>query len=441
MSKLEKIIKQNPENHEAFVYLYKKLDAKPGEKQFYAGYHKGHPNDGYHHSSTDDDLDLDISKHDFTFEVLHWGTMDEMLTKEHSILKEANAASNSEWYNKSNGAPSVVKDIDLLQLSKWADEFKDFGQVMGISPEIKTFQKKTMKAELKKMFMKFQAREKELIQPNTVSISSWIDKYQGDLKELFKVENMRLIVVVLEGVEIDGKEADLIVGGNHTIAGTISSKHGKEINLLIIPKDKHCLDYNAAKQFSSLLNKAKKQPGVNNDAADILKTITVMCVDYGYNSQSEQVDDLLDFHECDPASKKKLKTRLTKELKKKQLTGRNWKLYDTDDGKSDIENKKQNILDVNPKSRLFVASSGYCNVGMDLVKMRNEIRNGLTYSNVTFVIYHPSPEWQQKWFAEKLVGNEDFVESTCRMLKIDFPRIKEMTYDFIYMETTKSDLV
>jgi hypothetical protein len=298
-----------------------------------------------------------------------------------------------------------------------------------------------MKAELRKLFRKLQAREKELIQSNTLKITSWIDQYQGDLKELFKVENMRLIVVVLEGVEIDGKEADLIVGGNHTIAGTISSKHGKEINLLIIPKDKHCLDYNAAKQFSSLLNKAKKQPGVDNDEADILKTITVMCVDYGYNSQSEQVDDLLDFHECDPASKKKLKTRLTKELKKKQLTGRNWKLYDTDDGKSDIENKKQNILDVNPKSRLFVASSGYCNVGMDLVKMRNEIRNGLTYSNVTFVIYHPSPEWQQKWFAEKLVGNEDFVESTCRMLKIDFPRIKEMTYDFIYMETTKSDLV
>ena len=437
----EKIHKPNPENHEAFVYQYKKLDAKPGEKQFYAGYHKGHPNDGYHHSSTDDDLDLDISKHDFTFEVLHWGTMDEMLTKEHTILKAANAASNSEWYNKSNGAPSVVKDIDLLQLSKWADEIDSTGQLMGISPEIKTFQKKTMKAELRDMFKKYQARDKELIQSNTLKISSWIDKYQGDLKELFKVEDMRLTVVVLEGVEIAGKKVDLIVGGNHTIAGTISSKHGKEINLLIIPKDKHCLDYNAAKQFSSLLNKAKKQPGVNNDEADILKACTVLCIDYKLNSQSERVDDLLDFHECDPALKKKLKTRLTKELKKKQLTGRNWKLYDTDEGKSDIENKKQNILAVNSESRLFVASSGYCNVGMDLVKMRNEIRNGLTYNNVTFVIYHPNPEWQQKWFAEKLVGNEDFVESTCRMLKIDFPRIKEMTYDFIYMETTKSDLV
>ena len=169
MSKLERIIKENPENHEAFVYLYTKQNAKPGEKQFYGGFHKGHPNDGYHHSSTDDDLDLDIAKHDFTFEVLHWGTLDEMITKENTILKESNAAKNPEWYNKTNGAPSkIVKDIDLLTLVQWVDEIKDTNSLMGISPVIKTFSKKTMKAELRQMYRKLQAREKELIQSNTL---------------------------------------------------------------------------------------------------------------------------------------------------------------------------------------------------------------------------------------------------------------------------------
>ena len=56
---MKRIIKENPENHEAFVYKYTKLNAKPGEKQFYLGWHLGNSSDEYHHSSTDDDLDLD----------------------------------------------------------------------------------------------------------------------------------------------------------------------------------------------------------------------------------------------------------------------------------------------------------------------------------------------------------------------------------------------
>ena len=62
---INRILKDNPEKHEAFVYMYKKLNANPGEKQFYCGFHKGDPGDNYSHTSTDDDLDLDISKHNF----------------------------------------------------------------------------------------------------------------------------------------------------------------------------------------------------------------------------------------------------------------------------------------------------------------------------------------------------------------------------------------
>ena len=46
------------------------------------------------------------------------------------------------------------------------------------------------------------------------------------------MRQINLIVVVLEGiVEVDGEEVDLIIGGNHTISGTVNSKHGKEIRL------------------------------------------------------------------------------------------------------------------------------------------------------------------------------------------------------------------
>ena len=184
--------------------------------------------DEYHHSSTDDDLDLDIAKHDFKYEILHWGTSDEMKTKEYTMLKLADAAKSSEWYNKAVGAPSTVGEIDLLGLYKWAVEINETNSFKGNEPFIKTYSKKTMKVELKREFKKLQIRAEQEIADNTKKIKSWVDKHQGNLKKLWEDEQINLIVVVLEGVEVDGEEVDLIIGGNHTISGTVNSKHGKE---------------------------------------------------------------------------------------------------------------------------------------------------------------------------------------------------------------------
>lgn len=436
----ERIIKENPENHEAFVYLYTKLKALPDEKQLYGGLHLGNTADGYHHSSTDDDLDLDIAKHDFKYEILHWGTLDEMKTKEHSMLKLADAAKNSEWYNKHNGAPSVVGEIDLLTLVQWADEIKETNSLFGHSAIIQTFSKKTMKAEIRKMFRKLQARHRELIQSNTRNITSWIDKYQGNLKELFKVEKINLIVVVLEGIVIDGEEVDLIVGGNHTIDGTIASKHGKEINFLRIPKSDHGLDYNQAKQFASFLNKASKQPGVNNDDDDILKTAFELCIDFKQTSQSEKIDDLFDFHECNPAQKKRLKLKLNSMLSKNALQNQMWKMYDTDQGKIDLANRVTKLQTKYPNARIFTASSAGSFVPRNLRDLYNEIEGGMTYDSVLWVVYHSNPDAMKKWFAEYLTINTSFITLNTDAMVRKFSKIKKLSHYFDYMETSATDL-
>jgi len=437
----EKIHKPNPENHEAFVYLWTKLDPKPNDKIFYAGWHLGHPDDGYFHSSTDDDLDLDASNHNFRLEILHWGTSDEMKTKEYTMLKSADAAKNPEWYNKSVGAPSVVGEIDLLTLVQWADEIKETNSLFGHSAIIQTFSKKTMKAEVRKMFRKLQARHRELIQSNTRNITSWIDKYQGNLKELFKVEKINLIVVVLEGVVVDGKEVDLIVGGNHTIDGTIASKHGKEINFLRIPKSDHGLDYNQAKQFASFLNKASKQPGVNNDDDDILKTAFELCIDYKLTSQSEKIDDLFDFHECNPAQKKRLKLKLNSMLSKNALQNQMWKMYDTDQGKIDLANRVMKLQTKYPNARIFTASSAGSFVPRNLRDLNNEIEGGMTYDSVLWVVYHSNPDAMKKWFAEYLTMNTSFITLTTDAMIRKYPKIKKLNHYFDYMETSATDLV
>ena len=128
------------------------------EKQFYLGWHLGNSSDEYHHSSTDDDLDLDIAKHDFKYEILHWGTADEMKTKEYTMLKLADAAKSSEWYNKAVTVLRVLleKSRPFRLLYKWAEEINR-NQFIHLVIEpfiIQTYSKKTMKVELRTRCLK-----------------------------------------------------------------------------------------------------------------------------------------------------------------------------------------------------------------------------------------------------------------------------------------------
>ena len=104
-------IKENPENHDSFCYLFKNLT----KKKFYLGLHKikdidddGPLTDGYWNSSTSDDFkyDFQVDKDVFTYSVFEWGTLDEMRTLENRKLTEVDARNNSSWYNKTNGASS-----------------------------------------------------------------------------------------------------------------------------------------------------------------------------------------------------------------------------------------------------------------------------------------------------------------------------------------------
>ena len=283
--------------------------------------------------------------------------------------------------------------------------------------------------------------KEQLLIANSRKITSWLDKHNGSLKTLWEKEKINLIVVVLKGlVDDNGDTRDIIIGGNHTIDGTLNSKHGREIRYLTLPFEVHGLNYNKAKQLGSFLNKPVKQPGEVNDEGNILKSVISLCEDFGYDSKSEQVDESLDFQECDPAQKKRIKTKLTKLLKKNHLANQMWIMYDTADGKAELEKMKVKLLKTYPKARIFIASSGLVNIGKMMVDLNNEIRGGLVYDKVIFLIHHPSPEDQQKWFSDYLIGNKDFVEMNCEKMADRYSKIKKLQSDFIYMDTLKSDL-
>ena len=435
----EQIIKPNPHNHEAFVYKFTKLNAKPGEKKFYLGWHLEKPDDGYSHSSTDDDLDLDVSKFEFKYEILNWGTADEMKTKEYNLLKMANATISPEWYNKHPGATSSVEDIDLSSLSQWADEIKKTNSFKGNKSFIKVYSKKLMKSEINKDFAKLQIREETEIASNTAEIKNWIDKHQGDLKKLLSVEKVNLLVVVLEDIEKDGQIVHLIVGGNHTIQGTIQSKHGKEIRYLRIPKKDHGLTYNKAKQFASMLNKADKQPGDRNSDDSIVKQAFELCMDFNYNSKSEKVDEFFDLQGCDPATKKRLKTKLTKKIKESNQN-QNWMMYDTEEGKLELQNTVNKLQKKYPGARIFSGSSAGQLVPKNIRNMTAEMANGQIHDMLIHVVYHPNENAMQKWFSDYLPKNKHLINLCVKYWPKEYTKIKKMQEMMIYMATNKIDL-
>jgi len=442
------IIQPNLQNHEAFVYKYTKLNAELGEKQFYVGFHKGTVDDDYSHTSTDDNLDLDIGKHDFKYEILHWGTMDEMRTKEHSILKSANARTSTEWYNKTTGAEGKsVKGINLPHISNMADEIIAKNSYNGVNAITKDFVKKTMRSVIKGEFQKIQPRGAEIVSSNVDKISSLLDKkgVNGNLN-ILKKQGVNLLVVVLEGIEVkkdDGTidSRPIIVGGNHTIKGTLDSKHGRQIRFLILSKEQHGLTFNEAYELGSFLNKPKLQPGLTSDGDDLFKQCLRLCNNFGYNSQSEEIDECLDLNnEFDVNIRKKTKTKLTKALKKEKLANTMWKTYDSPEGLEEIEKRKAAILKKYPSAKVISASSGFCEPGKNLITMHKEIAAGIFYDKIIWVLHHPTPEVHAKYQTDYKKNNDLFVEMTCAAFVNKFKHIKEMDYMFLDMDTTKSDL-
>ena len=94
----------------------------------------------------------------------------------------------------------------------------------------------------------------------------------------------------------------------------------------------------------------------NIDDDDILKTAFELCIDFKQTSQSEKIDDLFDFHECNPAQKKRLKLKLNSMLSKNALQNQMWKMYDTDQGKIDLANRVTKLQTKYPNARIFTAS-------------------------------------------------------------------------------------
>jgi len=111
-------------NHEAFVYLW--FDAK--NRMFYLGYHKGHPDDDYTHSSTI--MESFTKKTIPTYmrrRILATGTHQEMLDLENKLLENRKEKCWDKYYNVNVAfppPPMYGEDHPMWKGGIWSDPEK-----------------------------------------------------------------------------------------------------------------------------------------------------------------------------------------------------------------------------------------------------------------------------------------------------------------------------
>tara|TARA_R100000322_G_C5434076_1_gene189271 strand:+ start:316 stop:1605 length:1290 start_codon:yes stop_codon:yes gene_type:complete len=214
-------IPTRPATANSYVYEFECMNT--GMK--YIGYHKDNGKI-YWNSSTDGDFKkvLADSNSNLTFKVLAYGSVKEMLQKEHELLTLVDAKNNSMYWNKTNGQPGVLP-IDreaihhIVKMVETTNK-QDLDILMTIS-------------ELYNIKVA-QTRELLIDRDNLNDIKDAIRRQAGNTDEANPP-------VLLEDRVYDGVSHEFLrIGGTHTITSYWELDYkDTELPVIIIPKELH----------------------------------------------------------------------------------------------------------------------------------------------------------------------------------------------------------
>lgn len=211
---------------DAYVYEWKVVKY-PDEEEYrlekrtkYTGFHGGHPNDGYFQSATSKTFKKLFSdpRTQWVRTILHYGTVSDMRTKEHQLLKAVDAAKNSDYFNKTNGfGVSQVPNRAYCKLL--------FDNIKCGAYEI-VFEDKKLHINMDYV----QVRDKD-DQDHVNDIAEAIEKQGGDTRS----EGTAKPVIVLK--DFHGPGIHRRLNGTHTVKAANQSPSCTVIPVKYIPKE------------------------------------------------------------------------------------------------------------------------------------------------------------------------------------------------------------
>ena len=423
-------IPYDPYNCEAFVYKLTNLNNvnKKNKKKYYIGVHLGKPGDGYLNSSSCDEFKKDFAELNskWHYEVLQYGNFKYMQAVEHSLLIDANAAKNKEFYNKHNGSSS----IDLPRVNEMlavSEEIRKTKSYKGVTSKLQ----RVGKIDQYPFF--YQVREKTLD-------ADHINRIRDKIKDEGQDYLNRLLRVFLEDRTFEGQTGLLKIGGNHSEEGARKSSAGDQtlIPTLIIPKRIHQYWTDTEVKLLALyLNPREGDPILESSLDDVVVTILSIIQENKIDTSSKEIQDTL--KNCNLTSNEKRKViQIVKE--KQGIINPNIHSFinysvGLDNDKILSVLKKEHNTEEN-KTGIYTSlkSSGKNEFWQDFYNIQIHNRDNPKNKIKKYVVrlYHISEHYKKRWF-------QKFARNNLYALRQAFKSIR-VSVKFIYLPETRNKL-
>jgi hypothetical protein len=395
------IIKEEPASYEAFVYRWTNLE----KNKIYIGYHTGFIGDGYKHSGQCEDFNEDFQNENYQwdYEVLDYGTTDEMKNLERDLLKSVEARNSDEYYNQTN-AGSAYFHVNTITSKMLVDDIND---------------KKYLVKDAKIKKDAFQELLQTRIQVRVEDNKEAVKHISNEIDDAGGTKNCDSITL-LENKLGDGKHQ--LLDGSTTMMGTLASKHGMYLTYNLIPEEVHKkFNDTSLREVALLLNpKQKKKKWESNDT-DLVEHIMFKYQQKNEPIKSKENRKFLENIGCNGQKVTQIfdKCKQLVELNSYIAKGTPWIRYALPQNKSKIETRVKEIENTIVNTKVFAFSSEkyrWEDVVMYLVD-NNKLKNKL--KNISVIVHFPKPKSEKKWNKE-LLKVEGYMESVCKQFEVNF---------------------
>ena len=374
----EVYIAKGPKSYEAYLYQYTNLN----NNKLYVGIHKGYVGDGYWHSSTNKEFGNEFSSSagNFKFEILNYGSYEEMTVLERNILRNNDAKNNPMFYNKTNGAAKFPQPNTKMMV-ELADKILN-----GEFPITKESVDDVY--NLPRLQVRYQEDR-----DHKNEIQQRIEDYGGNTDKCSPI-------LIYENR--NGK--DIVGDGNHTLNAAKDSKHCSEINVMRIPFEVHSkYTDQELKGVGNILNKRPdiiKKATSHDDAVKYIIGTYSKGAPYDSNGNKEYLDTCGFTRKQVSNIFKKVKSEIDKN--NLALANKLWIDYKSKTHKATLDAVVDGFRDLNTISLVYSSAMFKWDNIFNSIFAHTEY-NEKTKShkplktNVVITVYHPNPVSEESW--------------------------------------------
>lgn len=371
-------------NYKAFLYKFTNLE----NGKVYLGIHKGSVDDGYYNSSTSDEFKsvYTNSNSSLKYEVLKYGTYDEMKNLEHQILTEADAANSEDYYNKHNGSKARPQQLRM------GEALKLYQDIVAGKYDVKDENGEFVKEDKVDIYNlpRIQVRVFRQISALVSEITQRVQDKMGNTDDCEPI--------LIYEQRVDGQ--DYIGDGNNTIDGVYNAPNAIDVPTRRIPKDVHEKYSDVElRVVSGLLNKKPEVVKEPNTPEDAVKHIVSVYVNTGlpYNAQQNvEWCELMRFTQSQIKKNILPKAKEAIEKLKLELADQVFISYEST---SPYHKQLEDTCESLRTSKTHAVSTSSSNIRLDRIQTKFRLSGK---SNLVIVVYHPTLSAVDKWKTVKV---------------------------------------